>query len=250
MAHTLKKKPATKSLTTRLRPVYPWIIGGAVGIAALAWLALILSRATPEVPPAPVLVSAKTDLKLLTRMLGDVTLDTGATAAIPEKLGPEFARVKTATAQRDWQQAAGLLKKLLPRLSGQAVMLAHDWRGFCFYQAASPDLALAEFRQALSAETDAGLAARAGFNIGYLFQSRGFSDSAADYYAAAQPLVARAAPELLPELLNNLGLARERLADSSRALDSYLAAAQFIDTAADDPSSRVLRDNVRRLKRP
>ncbi|MEO0081914.1 MAG: hypothetical protein ABIL25_06440 [candidate division WOR-3 bacterium] len=104
------------------------------------------------------------------------------------------------------------------------------------------------FELAADDSTGRGLRARAAFAIAYLFQSRGFPDSAEYYYFAARALLPDSSP-LLAAVLNNIGVIRETRGDTTGARKHYAAAAVFCDTVANTPSARTLRDNLRRLTR-
>ncbi|MFO7675435.1 MAG: hypothetical protein R6X12_03855 [bacterium] len=220
-----------------------------VVLGGLFMLARTLSTAPPPAVIIPVLSSASPDLEAITRMIGDIELP--AAGQRPQGL----VAVDSLLTVRDWPAALERLARMLKPAHGATAAVLHEYVGFCHYHSGSLDRALHSFRQALAA--DSGHAAnrqtRLGFAIGYLFQSRGFADSALESYSAARANLAATVLDdvdpLLLALYNNLALAHEVTGDTAGALAFYASAAELVDTTADAPSSRTVRDNLRRLAR-
>ncbi len=249
-----KKKGRRTGGKTQVQGIWLWVVVIVVALGVLFMLARTLSSSVVEVPPTPILATANPDLTAITRMLGDIEQDTAGSAFLPEKVRSQSGRVDSIIGERDWPEAIKLLRKLLketPSDRTDALSALHACLGFCYHQSSSPDRALNEFRRALDwAGPDAPeFRSRMAFYAGYLFQRRGFADSAEAYYVTARHLTSDPFNPLLPALLNNLGAAREALQDTSRALEYYIATARLIDTTADTRSARILKDNIRRLTR-
>ncbi len=234
-----QKKPKRRS--TALSGIWLWVTVAVVVIAALYMLARTLATTTQDVPPTPFLSIAQRDLALTTRLLGDVTVPAGQ-PGVP-------AGVDSLIAGRLWEEAVARIRKQLKgnRPGAPATRMR---LGLCLYNASSPDRALREFRLVLAdSSADPLTLGRAAFNAAYLFQSRGFADSALGYYRRAEEASADSADALLPALFNNTGVAFLSVADSAAALERFLRATAHLDTAADNADARILRDNLRRLAR-
>ncbi|MBN2538274.1 hypothetical protein JXB37_08375 [candidate division WOR-3 bacterium] len=226
-----------------------WAIIGVVAVFALVMLARTLTTATNPDIIIPVLASANPDLTALTRMMGDIEPDTAGFQP-PEDLAPRFLVVDSLVAERDWPTAIDRLRSLVKPAPADKLAYVHELLGYCYYQSAAPDRALNEFRKEIAAAgSNSSRQFRAAFCAGYLFQSRGFADSALVFYQQARHFAPEdSADPLLPATLNNLGLAYEATGDSTAALTAYGAAAALLDTTADSRAARVLRDNLRRLE--
>ena len=242
MAKHKKSRPSKSKF--QISGTFLWITVGVVVIVVLFMLARILSTSTMDVAPIPILATADPDLISLTRMLGDVELDTAATPTRLAEVGPMIA-------ERNWNGALGILRKKLKHAPAGSAGLIHAYIGYCYNQSTRPDWALKEFRKALETtdSNPAELNTRMAFYAAYLFQSHGYADSAEAYYIKARHMIPDSANILLPQLLNNLGLAHEALADTGRAIEYYLAASRYIDTTEHTRPARTLRDNIRRLNR-
>ena len=151
----------------------------------------------------------------------------------------------------DMEKAIKRIKGLRKSVPDDNVGVYHDYLGFCYHKSASPDRALAEFRTGLETVGPANpdLEARMAFCMGYLFQTRGFADSALAMYTHAQHAMGEQAvtEPITPAMLNNNALAREATGDTAGAIEMYGAAAMLLDTTGTDRASRTLRDNIRRL---
>jgi len=243
-------KPKKRKKGSKLQGFWLWIVGGIVVVVALFMLARTLATSTGHVPPTPMLSLQSRDLATVTRMLGDIERDTAEVGGLPEEIRTRFEDVDSVIGDGNWPEAIKLLRGLNKSVPEDNLGVYHDYLGFCFYKSASPDYALAEFRSALkTAGSDPELEARMAFCIGYLFQSRGYADTALVLYDLAR----QASGEQLqamwfaPALLNNLGLASEVTGDTARAIELYGAAATLLDTTGTDRASRTLRDNIRSL---
>lgn len=226
-----------------------WVVIGIMVVAVLFLLARTLSRTTGEPAPTPILATANQDLISLTRMLGDIEIDTIGLDLVSGDFHAKLEAVDSLIAERNWQDATTNLRKLLKGAPPEDAAWLRAYLGFCFFRAASPDWSLNEYRKALRvSETGSGLYGRSAFNIGYLFQSRGFADSAEAYYSAARTVMQDSTP-LKAAVLNNLGLLRETANDTARARELYAAAAGLVDTSGDTRAARTLRDNLRRVTR-
>ena len=230
-----------------------WIVIGVVAVGLIVFLSQLLSRATPPEPLIPVLATANPDLTTMTRMLGDIERDTTAVLGMPGETEEGFRVVDSLIAERNFPDAIERLRKLRKTVPEDKVSVVHDYLGFCYARSASPDRALREFRDVMD-EADPESATeqyRAAFCAGYLFQSRGFADSALAFYGHAKHHAAPdTADKMYPALLNNLALSLETSGDTAAALAAYQEAARYVDTTADERRARVLRDNLRRLAPP
>jgi Tfp pilus assembly protein PilF len=103
-----------------------------------------------------------------------------------------------------------------------------------------------EFRRALAGRPG-GLEPWLLFALGYLFQSRGFHDSAFVYYRRSDSALAGAPGALRIAVLNNLGVAAAEQADTLSAVAAFSSALALFDTTGDTRDARTLRDNIRRV---
>lgn len=246
MARRKRRKSAGGGF--QIRGVYLWIVGGVVVLGLLFVLTRNLATPTDDAPLFPVLANARTELGTLTRMLGEVRLSPEATATLSTVDG--IADVDSLLRERNWPEAAERLRRISRSSAADRLPAVRYYLGYCYSQSASPDRALREFRSVTGNTAAAGSVLRcdAAFSAGYLFQSRGFADSALILYTAAHRLTPDTAQdERVAWLNNNRALALEMTGDTAAARACYLAAAVTIDTSADTRESRVLRDNLRQL---
>ncbi|MFO7638803.1 MAG: hypothetical protein R6X14_05840 [bacterium] len=231
---------------------YLWIVVGVLILAGLFMLARTLSTAPPTKAILPVLASNRPDLEALTRMVGDIELDSGIAAGLTEELRERYVTVDSLIGLGDWPAALERLPKLPRRPAGEEAAVREEYAGVCHYRAVRPDHALNSLREAAAADSgrDRARQFRLAFAIGYLFQSRGFPDSALAPYATARFFApADSLDRRLPAVLNNLALAHELTGDTAAALELYDAVTALVDTSVDTRSARVVRDNLRRLAR-
>jgi tetratricopeptide (TPR) repeat protein len=223
---------------------------GIVGIVAVVLVALVvgtLSRPPAEPGPVPLLSTAKTDLISVTRMLGDVTLDSSARALFPEELGVRLAGPDSLFAQRRWYDALHALHAMLKSASPPESAAIHAYMGFCQHEADNLDRSLQSFRKSLAADSSpTGLAPRLAFSIGWLFQSRGYQDSAVAYYARARRVLPDSAVLLKASAANNAGAAYEVLKDTAAAGVAYREAVALLDSAAYPKAMKTIRENQAR----
>jgi hypothetical protein len=231
--------------------VVQWAIVGVVaGFMAFFLVRALVSKPT-DTPPIPFLSQKQTDLVALTRSLGDITLDSTARAAFPAELNQRLVGADTLVAQRRFNDAIGLLYRQLKDANPATTAAIRTYLGYCYHLATSSDMALMHWRKALAlADTaDPTLVPWLGFSIGFLFQSRGVPDSALVAYGrvpADAPVptgIGRAA------VLNNSGVAKEVLGDSTGAVRLYADALAALDTLGPPRSAAVIKDNLNRLAR-
>ena len=122
--------------------------------------------------------------------------------------------------------------------------------GFCDHEADNLDRSLQAFRKSLTADSSPTEAApQLQFSIGWMFQSRGYQDSAIAYYSRALRSAPESARLLRAEAANNAGVAYEVLKDTSAAGSAYREAAALLDTTEYPKESKVVRENLARLAR-
>ena len=224
---------------------------GIVGVVAVVLVVLVvgaLTRPPAEPAPIPMLSTAKTDLISVTRMLGDVTLDSSTHAWLQEELGARLVGPDSLFAQRRWYDALTALSKMLKGATRPESAAIKALMGFCDYEADNLDRSLQAFRKSLTADSSpTGTAPRLQFSIGWMFQSRGYQDSAIAYYSR----VRRGAPDssrlLKAEAANNAGVAYEVLRDTSVAGTAYREAAALLDPIEYPKESKTVRENLARL---
>lgn len=224
--------------------VTTWLVVGVVGIAVGFLLVNSLSRPPGNSGPIPFLSTVSQDLVSITRMIGDVALDSSFRAAVPEDTA-RFGAVDSLIAERKFPDASHRLQVMArrpePGLSGPL----NAYLGLVWHYSGSPDRSLAAFRTVVDSASGA-LAGWAAFAAAWLFQGRGYQDSAVAWYDRALLLLDSASP-VRPMAENNLGVAWETLKDVEQARTHLLAAAAAIDTADTSRPARTLRDNLRRL---
>lgn len=240
-----QKRPAKKfSIPSN---VIQWGIVGIVGVVVIVLVVGALTRPS-EPTPIPLLSSAKNDLISLTRMLGDVKLDSGTRAMFPSSLGARLAGPDSLFAQRRWYDALDALSRTLKGASRSDSALLHAYMGFCDYEAGNMDRALWSFRKSLARDSNpTGLAPRLQFSVGWLFQSRGYQDSAVAYYSRARRTLPDSAQLLRAAAANNSGAAYEVSGDTSSATAAYRDAAALLDPVAYSRESETIRENQSRL---
>lgn len=224
---------------------------GIVAIVAVVLIVLVvgaLSRPPAESAPIPMLSAAKPDLISVTRMLGDVALDSSTRAMFPGELGARLAGPDSLFAQRRWYDALTALSKMLKGATRPESAAIRAYMAFCDYEADNLDRSLQHFRKSLAADSNpTSIAPRIAFSIGWMFQSRGYQDSAVAYYSRARRALADSAGLLKAEAANNAGAAYEVLKDTSAAGGAYREAAALLDTVAHPKELRKIRENLARL---
>jgi tetratricopeptide (TPR) repeat protein len=224
--------------------VTTWLVVGVVGVAVGYLLISSLSRPPASRAPIPFLSTVNQDLVSITRMLGDVAFDSDFRAVVPEDTA-RFGVVDSLIAERKFPDALRRLQAFArnpePGLTGPL----NAYLGLVWHYSSSPDRSLAAFRLVADSSTGA-LAGWAAFAAGWLFQGRGYQDSAVAWYERALALLDSVSP-VRPMAENNLGVAWETLKDVEQARAHLLAAAAVIDTADTSRPARTLRDNLRRL---
>ncbi len=232
-----------------------WGVLGLVAVGVLLVLSRSLCRPPAEPGPVPVLSRTETDLAAVTRLLGDVSLDSATLALFPAEIKLRLTTAETLAAQGRWHDAVTQTRRLIKNAQPAEAAALHGFAGYCYNQAASPDWALREFRLGFDAAVTGAseLSPWLAFSIGFLFQSHGFADSCVPYYQKAlnslpQPGTAATGPNWSSLLANNLGVAYQVLKDSTHALESFRLALSLVDTVADPRSARVVKDNLARLE--
>jgi tetratricopeptide (TPR) repeat protein len=177
-----------------------------------------------------------------------VALDSSTRALLPEGLDARLAGPDSLFAQRRWYDALTALDKMLKRATRPESAAIHAYMGFCDYEADNDDRSLQYFRKSLAADSNpTGIAPRLAFAIGWMFQSRGYQDSAVAYYARARRILPDSARLLRAEAANNAGAAYEVLKDTAAAGSAYREAAALLDTIVYQKESRTVRENTARL---
>ena len=244
-----KKRPPKKFQIPG--PVVQWGIIGIVVAVVIFLVAGSLTRTPAEPPPIPMLSSAQRDLVSLTRMLGDVELDSAVRRMFPAGLDARLVGPDTLFEQKKWLDAIGQLDKLVKKSAAEDLPALRAYSGVCFYQAASLDRAVQQFRKGLAKAESTGspLKPWLAFSAAYLFQSRGYQDSAVAYYRLAQQSLGEPSGTLRIRVLNNVGVALEVLKDTAAAGTALRQALALTDSAADPKTARLVRDNLGRLSR-
>jgi tetratricopeptide (TPR) repeat protein len=240
------KRPAKKQFRIP-SSVVQWGIVGVVAVALVVLVVGALSRPPAEPSPIPLLSTAKTDLISVTRMLGDVTLDSGVRALFPEGLGARLAGPDSLFAQRRWYDALTALSKMFKGATRPESAAIRAYMAFCWSGADNLDRSLQSFRKSLAADSSpTGIAPRLAFSIGWMFQSRGYQDSAVAYYSRARRVLPDSARLLKAQAANNAGAAYEVLKDTAAAGDAYREALALLDTTAYPKESKKVRENLTR----
>jgi tetratricopeptide (TPR) repeat protein len=241
-----QKRPEKKKLRIP-NSVMQWGIVGVVAVVLVVLVVGALSRPPAEPAPIPMLSTAKTDLISITRMLGDVALDSGARALFPKELGAWFAGPDSLYAQRRWYDALTALGKMLNRATRPESAAIRAYMAFCWYDADNLDRSLQSFRKSLAEDSSpTGIAPRLAFAIGWMFQSRGYQDSAVAYYSRARRALPDSVRLLKASAANNAGAAYEVLKDTAAAGDAYREAVALLDSAAYPKEMKTIRENLTR----
>jgi len=228
--------------------VTQWLIVGIVVAILVVLVVGALSRPPAEPAPIPMLVSAKTDLISVTRMLGDVSLDSSTRALFPGELDARLAGPDSLFAQRRWYDALAALGTMLKHATRPESAAIRAYMGFCDYEAENLDRSVQHFRKSLSADSSpAGIAPRIQFSIGWLFQNRGYQDSAIAYYSRALRAIPDSVQLLRAQAANNAGVAYEVLKDTSAAAGMYHEATAELDTIVYPRELMTIRENLARL---
>jgi len=224
---------------------------GIVVIVAVVLAMLVvgaLTRPPSEPAPVPFLVDAKPDLLSVTRMLGDVTLDSSTRVLFPTGLTARLEGPDSFYLQRRWYDALAALAKLLSRATRPESAAIDAYMAICNYDAGNLDRSLQSFRKSLARDSGpSGIAPRIEFYVGWLFQSRGFQDSAIVYYSHALRDLPDTARGLKADVANNAGVAYAVLKDTSAAGGAYREAATLLDTNAYPRDWETVRENAARL---
>ncbi len=228
--------------------VMQWVIVGVVAVVLVVLVVGTLSRPPVEPAPIPMLSSAATDLISVTRMLGDVKLDSSTRALLPGEMNPRLASPDSLFAERRWLDALAALGKMLKGATRPDSAAIRAYMAFCDYEADNLDRSLQHFRKSLAADSNpAGIAPRITFAIGWMFQSRGYQDSAVAYYTRARRMLSDSARLLRAAAANNAGAAYEVLKDTAAAGDAYREAMALLDTIGYPKETKTIRENLARL---
>jgi tetratricopeptide (TPR) repeat protein len=228
----------------------------AVVVAGVGYtLYTSLSRPATETPPVPVLGEARTDPFTLGRMLGDVALDSTARSRFPAGLEPRLKSPDTLYARSQWYEALEALQPLLRKATAPESAAVYAYMGYCYYEAASLDRALREFRRSLVADSAAsGIAPWSAFSAGWMFQSRSLPDSCLEFYGQVVRLLQAPAEagtiRLKVAALNNLGVAEEARKNPTAAAAALAQALALTDSLAFPADARTVRDNLGRVSGP
>jgi tetratricopeptide (TPR) repeat protein len=243
-----KRTPVRKN---RVRnQVLQWAVVGVVGAAILFLAINALTRPAPEPAPAPFLTNAHDDVIGLTRMLGDVVLDSATRAKFPASIEPKLKGPDTLFGQKRWYDALNALQALFGKATPAESVALNAYMAIGFTAAASEDRAVVRFRKVLAKDpTPAGLGPWAAFNAGFLYQKRGFQDSAVAYYSRARDMLSASTGFLRAASLNNLGVAIENLKDPAGAKAAYSEAAVYVDTLTGQKDLKTIRENLARVQR-
>jgi tetratricopeptide (TPR) repeat protein len=231
--------------------VVQWGIVAVVLVVVVVVVSGSLVRAPAEQPPIPMLSQAERDLVSLTRMLGDVRMDSALRSLFPAELQARLAGPDTMFQQGKWFDAAGQIDRLLKKANPDEVPALRAYLGVCFNEAASPDRALQQFRKGLASAESTGsrLAPWLAFSVAYLFQGRGFQDSAVAYYARARQSLGDTPDPLRLSVLNNAGVAYQVIKDTAAARVAFDEALTLVGPTTDTRSAALVRENLGRLAR-
>jgi tetratricopeptide (TPR) repeat protein len=230
--------------------VMQWVIVGVVAVVLVVLVVGALSRPPTEPAPIPLLSTAKPDLISVTRMLGDVTLDSRTHALFPSELSARLVGPDSLFVQRRWYDALNALNKMLKDATRPESAAIRAYMAFCDYEADNLDRSLQHFRKSLAADSSpSGMAHRLQFSVGWMFQSRGYQDSAIAYYWRVRRALPDSARLLRASAANNAGAAYEVLKDTAAAGVAFREAAALLDTIAYRKESNTIRGNLARLTR-
>ena len=230
--------------------VVQWGIVAVVAVVLIVLVVGALSRPPAEPAPIPILTNARKDLISVTRMLGDVMLDSSTRALLPIGMNARLAGPDSLFAERRWYDALTALNKVLKGATRPESAAVRAYMAFCDHEADNLDRALQHFRKSLAADSNPnGIAPRVAFDIGWMFQSRGYQDSAVVYYARARRILPDSSRLLRAAAANNAGAAYEVLKDTAAAGVAYREADALLDTISFPKESKTVRDNLARLAR-
>lgn len=228
--------------------VMQWGIVGVVAVVLVVLVVGALSRPPTEPAPIPLLSNAPKDLISVTRMLGDVTLDSSTRALLPDEMNARLAGPDSLFAERRWYDALTALSKMLKGATRPESAAIRAYMAFCDYEAENLDRSLQHLRKSLAADSNpAGIAPRIAFYMGWMFQSRGYQDSAVVCYSRARRMLPDSARLLRAAAANNAGAAYEVLQDTAAAGDAYREALALLDTIGYPKESKTIRENLSRL---
>jgi tetratricopeptide (TPR) repeat protein len=228
--------------------VIQWGIVGVVAVVLVVLVVGALSRPPAEPAPIPMLSTAKPDLISVTRMLGDVALDSSTRSLLPGEMNARFAGPDSLFAERRWYDALTALSKMLKGSTRPESAAIRAYMAFCDYEADNLDRSLQHFRKSLAADSNpTGIAPRTAFSIGWMFQSRGYQDSAVVYYSRARRILPDSSRLLRASAANNAGAAYEVLKDTSAAGGAYREAVALLDTIGYPRELKTIRENLSRL---
>ncbi|MBM3331221.1 hypothetical protein FJY68_05125 [candidate division WOR-3 bacterium] len=228
--------------------VMQWVIVGVVAVVLVVLVVGALTRPPGEPAPIPMLSNSRDDLISITRMLGDVTLDSSIHATFTDKLGPKLVGPDSFFGRRQWYEALTALNALLKGATRSESASIRAYMAFCDYEADNLDRSLQHFRRSLAADPGpSGIAARLRFTIGWLFQSRGYQDSAVAYYSGARRDLPDSVRLLRASAANNAGVAYEVMKDTAAAGAALREAAALVDSVAYPKEVKTIRENLERL---
>ncbi len=228
--------------------VIQWGIVGVVAVVLVVLVVGALSRPAAEPAPIPMLSNARKDLISVTRMLGDVTLDSSTRALLPGEMNARLAGPDSLFAERRWYDALTALSKMLKGAARPESAAIRAYMAFCDYEADNLDRSLQHFRKSLAADSNpAGIAPRITFFVGWMFQSRGYQDSAVAYYSRARRILPDSSRLLRASAANNAGAAYEVLKDTAAAGEAYREALALLDTIGYPKEAKTIRENLARL---
>ena len=240
-----QKRPAKKFRLPN--SVVQWGIVGVVVVVLIFLVVGALSRPPSEPAPIPLLTNAKPDLISITRMLGDVKLDSGIRTLFPEEMSARFVGPDSLYAQRRWYDALTALNNMLNRATRPESAAIRAYMAFCWYDADNLDRSVQSFRRSMGEDSSpTGTAPRLAFSVGWVFQSRGYQDSAVAYYSRARRFLPDSARLLRAQATNNAGAAFEALKDTAAAGDAYREAAALLDSTAYPKETKTIRENLTR----
>ena len=242
--------------------VIQWGIVGVVAVVLVVLVVGALSRPPAEPAPIPLLADARNDLISMTRMLGDVALDDRTHAVLRQRLGAQLDGPDSLFAERRWYDALNALNKMLKGANRPESAAIRVYMALCDYESDNLDRSLQSFRKSLAADSSqAGIASRLWFYAGWLFQSRGYQDSAIAYYSRVRSLTkadeVAAEYQVTPdparllriEATNNAGVAYEVLRGTGSAAAAYREALALLDTSAYPKEAKAVRENLARVMR-
>jgi len=90
---------------------------------------------------------------------------------------------------------------------------------------------------------------QSAFSVAYLFQGRGFQDSAVSYYGRARQSLGDTPDPLRLSVLNNIGVAQTAIKDTAAARAAFDEALTLVDPTTDTRSANLVQENLGRLAR-